>query len=164
MALCCVRFQSTPPARGATFCFAIVIRLIKDFNPRPPRGGRLLSQSGPRNYPVFQSTPPARGATLWLLRKVSRLFDISIHAPREGGDIQRQHLAQGVGISIHAPREGGDCIPMMSARPARIFQSTPPARGATGNPPGPAVAHPYFNPRPPRGGRQQRCTVLSVNL
>ena len=34
----------------------------------------------------FQSTPPARGATLWLLRKVSRLFDISIHAPREGGD------------------------------------------------------------------------------
>ena len=56
-------FQSTPPARGATIIFRTGIGIHK-----------------------FQSTPPARGATIWLLRRVSRLFDISIHAPREGGD------------------------------------------------------------------------------
>ena len=35
-------------------------------------------------------------------------LDISIHAPREGGDVAR-HLDDGwTLISIHAPREGGD--------------------------------------------------------
>ena len=33
---------------------------------------------------------------------------ISIHAPREGGDVGDQILMQTDGISIHAPREGGD--------------------------------------------------------
>ena len=35
---------------------------------------------------------------------------ISIHAPREGGDLADAGLAEYVGISIHAPREGGDGI------------------------------------------------------
>ena len=56
------RFQSTPPARGAT-SISWVLSLI-------------LS---------FQSTPPARGATMFL-RRGPRYFMISIHAPREGGD------------------------------------------------------------------------------
>ena len=35
---------------------------------------------------------------------------ISIHAPREGGDLGKQYLGQrDIVISIHAPREGGDC-------------------------------------------------------
>ena len=34
-------------------------------------------------------------------------------------------------ISIHAPREGGDSLFFVSLLSARIFQSTPPARGAT---------------------------------
>ena len=56
------------------------------FNPRPPRGGRLL---------------------VVIARSVS--VDISIHAPREGGDsgYQYEDLRLEV-ISIHAPREGGD--------------------------------------------------------
>ena len=33
---------------------------------------------------------------------------ISIHAPREGGDVQKHHYQQQRNISIHAPREGGD--------------------------------------------------------
>ena len=33
-------FQSTPPARGATKRFCTVFGPIRDFNPRPPRGGR----------------------------------------------------------------------------------------------------------------------------
>ena len=56
------QFQSTPPARGATA-------------PWRRRSWAWL----------FQSTPPARGATE--SAEVLRTYlDISIHAPREGGD------------------------------------------------------------------------------
>ena len=60
------------------------------------------------------------------------MVKISIHAPREGGDLdtlyQLFYLRR---ISIHAPREGGDATPASSDRRACVFQSTPPARGAT---------------------------------
>ena len=57
---------------------------------------------------AFQSTPPARGATNKVIF-VSQSTTISIHAPREGGDV-RPHgkKLQICRISIHAPREGGD--------------------------------------------------------
>ena len=59
------RFQSTPPARGATIlrrvCYHISIE--------------------------FQSTPPARGATGYAVDMLQQI-DISIHAPREGGDLR----------------------------------------------------------------------------
>ena len=58
---------------------------VANFNPRPPRGGRLYD-------PVRH-----RGTTL-----------ISIHAPREGGDSELGGGDCHMGISIHAPREGGD--------------------------------------------------------
>ena len=57
--------------------------------------------------PVFQSTPPARGATQPPAAGASSLT-ISIHAPREGGDVQAQEEKVHGYISIHAPREGGD--------------------------------------------------------
>ena len=80
---------------------------------------------------------------------------ISIHAPREGGDEEYPLDWDVCNISIHAPREGGDLTVIQAApyrvyfnpRPPRggrphatipqgpgaLFQSTPPARGATGN-------------------------------
>ena len=43
--------------------------------------------------------------------------DISIHAPREGGDDQcKQSIIFNGDISIHAPREGGDCYNMCHGR------------------------------------------------
>ncbi len=58
-------FQSTPPARGAT------------------RSGTTM----PLPLTSFQSTPPARGATRQ--RRIRSFHQtISIHAPREGGDIK----------------------------------------------------------------------------
>ena len=79
------------------------------FNPRPPRGGR------PENAVIG-----------------SLLIDISIHAPREGGDAgQPRYFHLLCVISIHAPREGGD-----------------------GRKPSASSENPNFNPRPPRGGRQ----------
>ena len=88
-----------------------------------------------------------------LLHKGVRLL-ISIHAPREGGDNVISTLAPAVGISIHAPREGGDHRPprleffyvfisihapreggdmglATTSMAGTLFQSTPPARGAT---------------------------------
>ena len=57
------RFQSTPPARGATFDHLNGSNRNADFNPRPPRGGRRLAQ-----------------------QECEAVEAISIHAPREGGD------------------------------------------------------------------------------
>ena len=62
-----------------------------------------------------------------------RNSNISIHAPRVGGDPQPRRLRQGAGISIHAPRVGGDRL-----------------RGS------PSVSVQHFNPRPPCGGRPSR--------
>ena len=83
---------------------------MSDFNPRPPRGGRLgdkilaltgdiISIHAPReggdggyvgigaSDKAFQSTPPARGATPHLTQGPPTIRIISIHAPREGGDL-----------------------------------------------------------------------------
>ena len=124
-----MKFQSTPPARGATlepelpeprYTISIhapreggdrnhsgILLFLVYFNPRPPRGGRRSPLSSLRNPPVFQSTPPARGATFQLT----------------------------------------------SCPASLIFQSTPPARGATGGVSGSLLDTYNFNPRPPRGGR-----------
>ena len=61
-----------------------------------------------RPHGAFQSTPPARGATAQA-RPQRRGREISIHAPREGGDTTLKNAGlQAATISIHAPREGGD--------------------------------------------------------
>ena len=125
------RFQSTPPARGATTSCDPRFPSRNDFNPRPPRGGRRrqfflilaavhFNPRPPRGgrpfccfcsdfqIDSFQSTPPARGATNRYQKKNYR-YQISIHAPREGGDGDLMAaLLTSLGISIHAPREGGD--------------------------------------------------------
>ena len=57
-------------------------------------------------------------------------MNISIHAPREGGDPGFNCMIPTSPISIHAPREGGD--PRVGGQHRGIL---------------------HFNPRPPRGGR-----------
>ena len=81
-----VKFQSTPPARGATQ--QIFNRFI--FLP--------ISIHAPRE-----------GGDASLYRAVAVFSRISIHAPREGGDSATLCcIGQSCPISIHAPREGGD--------------------------------------------------------
>ena len=55
----------------------------------------------------FQSTPPVKAATTFVAAK-KRLYDISIHAAREGGDAVLAAYGIRTDISIHAAREGGD--------------------------------------------------------
>ena len=101
------RFQSTPSARRATTgqgtaeaCRLISIHALREegdplrpslpafalyFNPRPPRGGRLMASSLADRRWRFQSTPSARRATRRPGRKPGSCA-ISIHALREEGD------------------------------------------------------------------------------
>ena len=65
-------------------------------------------------------------------------------------------------ISIHAPREGGDSSPLSSLRNPPVFQSTPPARGATDIVKELSRRDIDFNPRPPRGGRRLVCWLSSM--
>ena len=123
-------FQSTLPARGATYGVLYVIILIGDFNPRSPQGERHLffppwgvfqldfnprSPQGERpsqilascTQSLFQSTLPARGATL--LTSVAGLPEVfqSTLPARGATPFQRDGIHH-VGISIHAPRKGSD--------------------------------------------------------
>ena len=135
--------------------------IILYFNPRPPRGGRLLVIGISKRAVLYFNPRPPRGGRPGYQYEDLRLTVISIHAPREGGDVYLWPL----------------CLP------ASAFQSTPPARGATQYSADDVVANfisihapreggDYvfapglpslydFNPRPPRGGRLSQA-VLSV--
>jgi len=156
-------FQSTPPAWGATWASEFVWRRVMGFNPRPPRGGRrstfpalssrrcCFNPRPPRGgrpwtntasivRMAFQSTPPAWGATVEL-RCVCWPADVSIHAPRVGGDYIFPTLLTAEKVSIHAPRVGGNS--------SGTATSPDPHR---------------FNPRPPRGGRRQSTQAITTRI
>ena len=60
-----------------------------------------------RTIPLFQSTPPARGATAGSMRSLHRVVFQST-PPARGATEKTQKWQQALNISIHAPREGGD--------------------------------------------------------
>ena len=123
------RFQSTPSARRATLPVfpqdtvrTISIHALreegdcsvsgpakraKNFNPRPPRGGRPTASDTVQGCKLFQSTPSARRATQ-IQRKMHANKPISIHALREEGDFTMTNNQIIRNISIHALREEGD--------------------------------------------------------
>ena len=125
-----LEFQSTLPARGATYARA-----------------RLMWIFG------FQSTLPARGATAdaaYMLHDQ----DISIHAPREGSDVLTVVILPKISnFNPRSPR-GERRLDCKHGFATAGFQSTLPARGATV----PRRVSPdtrvYFNPRSPRGERR----------
>ena len=100
-------FQSTPPARGATFSQTFDIDKKLHFNPRPPRGGRRTKVTGYNVFTTISIHAPREGGDK-KTRTYQQKRDISIHAPREGGDALSEESAAVSQISIHAPREGGD--------------------------------------------------------
>ena len=102
-----------------------------DFNPRPPRGGRLLAHRHRAQEIQFQSTSSARRTTQSAGAETKPNY-ISIHVLREEDDgASTAEESTAVSISIHVLREEDD-----AERRSRD------------------KANLYFNPRPPRGGRQ----------
>ena len=168
-------FNPRPP-RGGRRHATRTVEHHGHFNPRPPRGGRLAARDLHRGGRTFQSMPPARGATSSPAMAITEAI-ISIHAPREGGDVVVLHgIVGGDDFNPRPPRGGRhhrhQCVLFRTG----AFQSTPPARGATGKVVFNEVhafisihapreggdfsvryrltPDTYFNPRPPRGGRR----------
>ena len=104
-------FQSTPPVWGATPACIILSPDTRNFNPRPPCGGRHGLRLALVESSDFNPRPPCGG------RRVHSFG-------------ARTHGA----ISIHAPRVGGDVTKRWLFRAWTRFQSTPPVWGATGTP------------------------------
>ena len=118
------------PREGGDDTSSRLAALTENFNPRPPRGGRPHSARLSFSPARFQSTPPARGATPQI-REGIVLHVFQSTPPARGAT---QHIITHRGfrhISIHAPREGGDIVIQIIAVRLVAFQSTPPARGAT---------------------------------
>ena len=158
-------FLSTPSARRATGCVLAVAADLSDFYPRPPRGGRRITDMNTATALVFLSTPSARRATH------SSILDdhnepISIHALREEGDRSSSAQTSATRISIHALREEGDAgtwerwqITSISIHALREEGDRPSSRRPT-----PST---YFYPRPPRGGRPkelEKHTYIKTNF
>ena len=132
-----------------------------DFNPRSPRGERLIWRSNSfQRIVVFQSTLPARGATRIPGVMPDNVFIISIHAPREGSDAYaRRHAGQRFNdFNPRSPR--GERLTSPSTAIMRVlFQSTLPARGATYSNQDIITVISYFNPRSPRGERLEEAAM-----
>ena len=102
-------FLSTPSARRATWAEWLKTSSRSNFYPRPPRGGRPITDT-----------------------KLDELTRISIHALREEGDLRRCDLPPpDRPISIHALREEGDQDKIATLTAENQFLSTPSARRAT---------------------------------
>ena len=103
---------------------------MKNFYPRPPRGGRLEPASS-RHEQVR----------------------ISIHALREEGDMHAA-LQSGCNCNFYPrPPRGGRRTFDAATGYNVLFLSTPSARRATSQPAAKKLNYQYFYPRPPRGGR-----------
>ena len=151
-------FQSTPPARGATeyVCSILNGRLISIHAPR--EGGDCRKHMYHHLHEIFQSTPPARGATASSTTPPIKFANFNPRPPRGGRQAQNKDLPGLVEISIHAPREGGDPSGRLDGYRTLHFNPRPPRGGRPGRGAG-RRGEDHFNPRPPRGGRQQ---VLGV--
>ena len=124
-------FQSTPPARGATRPSTTLILRTYQFQSTPPARGATGQNAQRAGAYLFQSTPPARGATA-PADDFCEIEDISIHAPREGGDPgNRQISSVRVRFQSTPPARGATSYSSAVSTPYSLFQSTPPARGAT---------------------------------
>jgi len=124
----------------------------KNFNPRPPHGGRLETPSLHSWEDVFQSTPPAWGAT-YLAANGTREWRFQSTPPAWGATGDRLHGGPGHDISIHAPRMGGDGLHQGGAHRPEQISIHAPRMGGDRPPASPARRIQYFNPRPPHGGR-----------
>ncbi len=184
-------FQSTRPARGATRKMQRRSRGSQCFNPRAPRGARLLSKNwmrclhqvsihAPRagrdpdlpsrttRLPMFQSTRPARGATRVQPRRAARTLCFNPRAPRGARRAEAEQIKRNLEVSIHAPRAGRDVRAPGRAQRGLCFNPRAP-RGARRTLAKGNASPVSFNPRAPRGARRvyalacHPCLVVSIH-
>ena len=149
----------------------------RDFNPRPPRGGRRMSAPRPspgrgrisihvlreeddrkafnagRIYCEFQSTSSARRTTLCQLTGSHSIGVFQSTSSARRTTSAGTPLQNRVQISIHVLREEDDIAAVSIGDEATLFQSTSSARRSTRYVRFCGRTLTHFNPRPPRGGR-----------
>ena len=123
-------FNPRPPRGGRLLPWKLNSQKT-DFNPRPPRGGATQNayeqDIGRRR---FQSTPPARGGDPVQVRQREVSADFNPRPPRGG---RHRRYSGGASRRYFNPRppRGGRLLSAFWMSAAMVFQSTPPARGAT---------------------------------
>ena len=134
-----LRVSIHAPREGRDYRFPILNSCTGRFNPRAPRGARPSSSPLTPAMLCFNPRAP-RGARRAVVsaRTVAR---VSIHAPREGRDVQKRPGYRFTPVSIHAPREGRD------------FRYSVPPSGLR-----------RFNPRAPRGARPLRAVTKTGGI
>ena len=106
-------FQSTLPARGATFQGAFVHHAASISIHAPRTGSDVSGSCISCNWHYFNPRSP-HGERPNDLKFVDTKIRISIHAPRTGSDAIALPCRRSHSISIHAPRTGSDCMWMTS--------------------------------------------------
>ena len=145
-------FQSTHPARGATFNLGHNFGLLYVISIHAPREGCDLSfYLNDFSSQIFQSTHPARGATRSLYNGLGVWSFQSTH-PARGATCGRcrTYLYQAQFQSTH-PARGATLRRILRMTKMRRFQSTHPARGATSST-CPPVQIPVISIHAPREG------------
>ena len=103
-------FQSTLPARGATDSVRLsTMQASSNFNPRSPHGERPAALTATVSSGEFQSTLPARGATEFDFTDIYTA-EFQSTLPARGATCSTSLISWAVMISIHAPRTGSDAI------------------------------------------------------
>ena len=133
------------------------------FNPRPPHGGRRMWVAMAASTPGrFNPRPPHGGRRVPAGRRPAITGEVSIRAPRTGGDLSVFRSVRGMYGFNPRPPHGGRQVGRYRARQRKTFQSAPPARGATDL--GRGVAGPLhrFQSAPPARGRRRDKLEVSI--
>ena len=129
-------FLSTPSARRATCQAGSLGRSAVYFYPRPPRGGRPVSDVELRRQNGFLSTPSARRATELCTTQAERLKFLSTPSARRATVFAGFNRSDLFNFYPRPPRGGRHSDSSARKRPCENFY-----------------------PRPPRGGRLTMCGI-----
>ena len=123
------RFNPRPRA-GATRILRL-IQVVSPFSIRAPRTGATSRQSRPgRGASCFNPRPPHGGRQAHRARCVAT-GTVSIRAPRTGGDRSMIRACRPRACFNPRPPHGGRRVSRTVFTCSSVFQSAPPARGAT---------------------------------
>ena len=147
------QFQSTAPVWGPTMTTRELEKAIRDFNPRPPCGGRRYDKLDAMTVKYISIHGPRVGADSTSGQYAQTPLTISIHGPRVGADAHCSVQAVLPEISIHGPRVGADVLAGGRVVAVPDFNPRPPCGGRRRSPRSRRHGG-DFNPRPPCGGRR----------
>ena len=100
-------FQSTSPARRTTFSCSRFWRSMKDFNPRPPQGGRPFDRFIFAVRFQFQSTSPARRTTMPCRRLTRQPLRFQSTSPARRTTVCQDNVLDRCGYFNPRPPQGG---------------------------------------------------------